>query len=1073
MSDPFEKQPIPFPLPGIISILVALLAIFAEQFEPLQSSRPLTPKAVKQQESINARLWQDPFAVVEDYLNTQSIAKKQGGYELDDIVRNIVMHLPDSETEPVIVLGVMVFGGAYAELTEFRLRTRYAVLSGLAAADYVPEDAEHIKYIDTSSENALPDSIPFEWFVDKQRRRNRAPILLLWLNESDFMNRPLRALQNLIDQLTDSIKATQSHASGPARLPSRQRPIQFKFIGPTSSNLLIKMIAERMSSDFDESLIKEPLELYIASATADEKILLQNAAPLRSAQSKALGLEKICHESLSTCFKSLENDNSLIHFIRIIAEDGELIETLLDELKLRGVDPIDEHGQHPLSEHFTSKSHIALISEWDTFYGRSLPDAMINRINARSSENNSSELSICVGKTDNPKQPSWLHLYSYMRGLDGIVPGAMSNENNTTKQTQTGADNSIALTERPEGQSRQDYLRRLAARIEATNECLDRNNEGEIRAFGILGSDVYDKLMVLRALRPKFPRALFFTTDLDARLLHPDEYGATRNLIVASSFGFQLHPNLQDKIPPFRDGYSTAYFLATQIARYNAASSEKLTQLAIDNMRKPPRIFELGFQEAIDFAAPNALPCPNLVQCENIHPAGYTVWPGKKKIIALPLAFGLAVLILALLCQNGGGWFKRCLSLSHNPNQETSSDRCKKFAHPILLPAFGTLTLGLIVLIMESHPGYQGEPFSWVGGISLWPSILIRLLACILCWLFVFKVMRDLPAIQTRLARRFLLPDLKPTTIQLAGLEQWLKPWQVELKHDASDMQSLWHSYRVTTQPDFLRYRALLTSLIYLALGVCLVIAFGTPLVPYRGPVSLAAHWLVLIPTIIGFVYLIMLIADATRHCIKLIHIVGDQRLSWPKKTLKRFGFEGAQPFLNQAIPVDTSDEESELRRVPDEHYQLERWLGIQFITALTKGLGNLVYYPFIILALLVFALTPVFDNWRIPQGLALVFIFSALLTLACGLLLRRAAEHCRNAALKSLTITLMAVRGRDEISARMMENQLTLAIDQIKSIREGAFLPLTHEPAIQALLLPLGGWGGFTILEHIILRGA
>src|SRR5262249_22400074 len=31
-----------------------------------------------------------------------------------------------------------------------------------------------------------------------------------------------------------------------------------------------------------------------------------------------------------------------------------------------------------------------------------------------------------------------------------------------------------------------------------------------IRAVGILGSDVFDKLLILRALRPAFPEALFF-----------------------------------------------------------------------------------------------------------------------------------------------------------------------------------------------------------------------------------------------------------------------------------------------------------------------------------------------------------------------------------------------------------------------------------------------------------------------------------------------------------------------------------------------------------------------------------
>ena len=108
MSDPSEKQLAPFPLPGIISILVALLAIFAEQFAPLKSSRPAAPKEVKllskKLEPVDARLWQDPLAVVTDYLNTTPV-ERQGNHEIKELANDIVSHRPESGTQPVIVLG--------------------------------------------------------------------------------------------------------------------------------------------------------------------------------------------------------------------------------------------------------------------------------------------------------------------------------------------------------------------------------------------------------------------------------------------------------------------------------------------------------------------------------------------------------------------------------------------------------------------------------------------------------------------------------------------------------------------------------------------------------------------------------------------------------------------------------------------------------------------------------------------------------------------------------------------------------------------------------------------------------
>ena len=68
--------------------------------------------------------------------------------------------------------------------------------------------------------------------------------------------------------------------------------------------------------------------------------------------------------------------------------------------------------------------------------------------------------------------------------------------------------------QRPEGRGQLDYVLRLAAALKEE----EAKNGEEFRAIGVLGSDVYDKLLILQALRPTFPRAIFFTTDLNARL---------------------------------------------------------------------------------------------------------------------------------------------------------------------------------------------------------------------------------------------------------------------------------------------------------------------------------------------------------------------------------------------------------------------------------------------------------------------------------------------------------------------------------------------------------------------------
>ena len=124
---------------------------------------------------------------------------------------------------------------------------------------------------------------------------------------------------------------------------------------------------------------------------------------------------------------------------------------------------------------------------------------------------------------------------------------------------------------RPTGRSQVDYLRRLERQVVGLQERLRQKNGGSIRAIGVVGTDVYDKLLVLRALRRHFPQVCFFTTDLEAYFSHPTEYQYTHNLLVASHFGLQLNPEpdhapLQHDVPAFRDSYQTALFFTCMLA---------------------------------------------------------------------------------------------------------------------------------------------------------------------------------------------------------------------------------------------------------------------------------------------------------------------------------------------------------------------------------------------------------------------------------------------------------------------------------------------------------------------------
>ena len=127
--------------------------------------------------------------------------------------------------------------------------------------------------------------------------------------------------------------------------------------------------------------------------------------------------------------------------------------TTLEATIRRGLDlpPIDQ------------SHHIALISEWDTLYGRALPDTMARCLGQPA----------CEPPNGDPfRGKDWLHPFKYLRGLDGQMPNAdgsssgNSPRDNGNKQDKDSKDNAKSrpdprAKDRAEGQSQFDYLNRL------------------------------------------------------------------------------------------------------------------------------------------------------------------------------------------------------------------------------------------------------------------------------------------------------------------------------------------------------------------------------------------------------------------------------------------------------------------------------------------------------------------------------------------------------------------------------------------------------------------------------------
>lgn len=144
-----------------------------------------------------------------------------------------------------------------------------------------------------------------------------------------------------------------------------------------------------------------------------------------------------------------------------------------------------------------------ILSEWDTPYGRSLGTTFAAEASGQSG-NDTAEAP--------DKRPTRIHSYHYLRGIDGRLPGDLGKDNQREQEQKPQLGQNTAAVETTEGLNQSDYLRRLGQQMKEDNVRWQLEDGSGIRAIGLLGSDIYDKLMILRALRPQFPGALFSPT---------------------------------------------------------------------------------------------------------------------------------------------------------------------------------------------------------------------------------------------------------------------------------------------------------------------------------------------------------------------------------------------------------------------------------------------------------------------------------------------------------------------------------------------------------------------------------
>jgi hypothetical protein len=653
-----ESTRIPWASLAVMATFVSGTLIVPKAFDLL---RPAEKERAQQFSGadleVDARLWEDPFAAVrrheqervERCRNPAAATRRECDAAQRDARRSpaaLRAHLDanrdgEIDAQTTLLVAVLVPGNPFVGAEEARRRTRFALLSGLQAEGYYSDSAEQIGLMQVplapiaamapltrlnaprhvAQAAAAPSSaagaavvpdpteasrrmpvmtapvpggdtlqIPYELLSrqrnlraddgppDGQRANARRPyesIAVVWVDEAALPGPKLDGVARLLDTV----------------IACRQQLCpRLAILGPSSADGLDLVLHGLEAALLRRSSAPENIDASLANGY---RLLAQAHffSPAATIADADLPLLRRYGQSLDEFFTAyftgivperarLPAAQRAVSFTRTIGTDDTVATLLAGEVLQR------------LPAH--EKRRVVVFVESDSIYARGLERRLRHLL------------------AHGPQIARIEQMY-FFRGIDGVTVRDGSGERSAPAARGKGEGKGDAeAVEWPESRDQLDYLRRVAEDLKASESAA---GGGPIGAIGLFANDVHDKLLVLQALHDTFPDKMFFTTDMDARFVHPRVLPFTRNLVVASSLPLKMPAVLegdedgsavravraarqvQEGTPPFRDVYQTATYLAARMAACTrqCGTVQRATQAAIAS----PSVYEVGRNGAV------------------------------------------------------------------------------------------------------------------------------------------------------------------------------------------------------------------------------------------------------------------------------------------------------------------------------------------------------------------------------------------------------------------------------------------------------------------------------------------
>ena len=350
----------------------------------------------------------------------------------------------------------------------------------------------------------------------------------------------------------------------------------------------------------------------------------------------------------------------------------------------------------------------------------------------------------------------------------------------------------------------------------------------------------------------------------------------------------------------------------------------------------------------------------------------------------------------------------------------------------LAVPVYAVLALGIVwrFYAIENYSG-QGDPLAWFDGTSAGPSMAILLFAALLSVHFIAKAHFDLKQNAADLTEEFGLINPEPSKPRTRIV-------------DKIDIIALWERYLRRGQFLWRFLRALPMFTLYIAaIAVILPLIGSFPRTAIRGnfPFPLLVGC-----TIFAFLFLTFFVIDAILLHESFLIQLEKKETRWPDATFQKFQY----PFGPDRPRSNESD--------------LADYWDILLISKRTESVGSVIYYPFVILSLLIVARLRCLYNWAWSPVLIVTLLMHFSIALYAAWRLPKCARVYRDKVLARMKRR----RRQALILAKKTPEAIDTMIEEVQSTHQGAFSYLWQQPAIRALLLPSSGIGLATLFQYL-----